>query len=116
MSLKQRLCITVRGAVQGVGFRPFIYRLATELGLMGWVNNSAQGVCIQVEGCQEQLQAFLLRIELELPPRSFIQSLESRVLDVVGYTKFEIRPSSGGEKTALIMLKRGPQLVQLVKG
>lgn len=103
MSLKQRLCITVRGAVQGVGFRPFIYRLATELGLMGWVNNSAQGVCIQVEGCQEQLQAFLLRIELELPPRSFIQSLESRVLDVVGYTKFEIRPSSGGEKTALIM-------------
>ena len=65
--LKQRLHVTIRGAVQGVGFRPFIYRLATELGLVGWVNNSAQGVHIQIEGCQKQLQAFLLRIEQEKP-------------------------------------------------
>ena len=48
--LKQRLYITIQGAVQGVGFRPFVYRLATELGLTGWVNNSAQGVLIEVEG------------------------------------------------------------------
>ena len=46
----KRLHITVRGAVQGVGFRPCVYRLATALGLAGWVGNTAQGVVIEVEG------------------------------------------------------------------
>ena len=46
----ERLKIIVRGAVQGVGFRPFVYRLATELKLNGWVSNSGQGVFIEVEG------------------------------------------------------------------
>lgn len=45
-----RLKIAVRGAVQGVGFRPFVHRLAAELGLAGWVNNSSQGVFIEAEG------------------------------------------------------------------
>src|SRR5438128_2011718 len=48
-----RLRLRVRGAVQGVGFRPFVYRLATELGLPGWVNNSSQGVLVEVEGAAE---------------------------------------------------------------
>lgn len=100
---KQRLYITIQGAVQGVGFRPFIYRLATELELVGWVNNSARGVLIEVEGIQAQLQAFLLRIEQEKPPCSYIQTLESKFLAPVGYKQFEIRASTGGEKTALIM-------------
>ena len=47
---RERLKITVRGAVQGVGFRPLVYRLATELKLTGWVSNSAQGVFIETEG------------------------------------------------------------------
>ncbi|MGL4618694.1 carbamoyltransferase HypF [Chroococcidiopsis sp.] len=101
--LKQRLHVTIRGAVQGVGFRPFIYRLATELGLVGWVNNSAQGVLIDVEGTQAQLQNFLLRIEQQKPPRSIIQSLESKFLAPVGYQQFEIRTSTGGEKSATIL-------------
>ena len=46
----QRLRVTIRGAVQGVGFRPFVYRLATNLGLAGWVSNTAQGLFIEVEG------------------------------------------------------------------
>ena len=46
----QRLRLAIRGAVQGVGFRPFVYRLAAELGLAGWVNNSPQGVFIEAEG------------------------------------------------------------------
>jgi hydrogenase maturation protein HypF len=58
-----RLRIAIRGAVQGVGFRPFIYRLATELGVSGWVNNSPQGVFIEVEGDKERLERFLLRVE-----------------------------------------------------
>jgi hydrogenase maturation protein HypF len=99
-----RLRLNVRGAVQGVGFRPFVHRLATELALAGWVNNSAQGVTIEVEGADTVLQSFLLRLEAERPPHSFIQSLESSWLDPAGYTGFEIRPSTpGGDKTALIL-------------
>jgi hydrogenase maturation protein HypF len=100
----QRLRITVRGAVQGVGFRPFVYRLAKELNLTGWVNNSSQGVFIEVEGLQDKLNSFLFRIEREKPPRSFIQSLESSFLDAVGFAQFEIRHSDEeGAKTALVL-------------
>ncbi len=94
----------MHGAVQGVGFRPFIFRLATELHLNGWVSNSAQGVLIEVEGATSTLEGFLLRVESERPPRSFIQSLEASWLDAVGCRGFEIRPSeSGGQKTALVL-------------
>jgi hydrogenase maturation protein HypF len=104
LGLSARLKLTVRGAVQGVGFRPFIYRLATSAGLTGWVNNSAQGVFIEVEGPRAALETFLLRLESEKPPRSSIQSLEASWLDPVGYAAFEIRPSEpGGAKTALVL-------------
>jgi hydrogenase maturation protein HypF len=104
VGLSARLKIIVRGAVQGVGFRPFIYRLATGAGLKGWVNNSAQGVFLEVEGPRADLEAFLLRLEAEKPPRSSIQSLEASWLDPVGYPAFEIRPSeAGGPKTALVL-------------
>jgi hydrogenase maturation protein HypF len=99
-----RLKLAVRGAVQGVGFRPFVFRLATELGLRGRVNNSPQGVFIEVEGVRERLEQFLLRLETEKPPRSFIQSLDSSWLDAVGHKKFEIRESeTGGGPTALVL-------------
>ena len=101
---KTRLKLAVRGAVQGVGFRPFVFRLATELQLAGWVNNSPQGVFIEVEGPRAALEKFLLRLETEKPPRSFIQSLESSWLDPAGFTGFEIRASeTGGDKTALVL-------------
>jgi hydrogenase maturation protein HypF len=103
-SQRARLKLTVRGAVQGVGFRPFVFRLATGLGLAGWVNNSPQGVFIEAEGPRAELEKFLLRLEIEKPPRSFIQSLEASWLDPAGYTAFEIRPSeTGGNKTALVL-------------
>ncbi len=99
-----RLKIAVRGAVQGVGFRPFAFRLAAELGLTGRVNNSSQGVFIEVEGPRAALEKFLLRLEAEKPPRSFIQSLEAAWLDPIGYAGFEIRESdAGGGKTALVL-------------
>ena len=53
-----RLRIVIQGAVQGVGFRPFVFRLAKELGLRGWVNNSAQGVFLEVEGTRGRLEGF----------------------------------------------------------
>src|SRR5204862_6156420 len=87
----ERLKIIVRGAVQGVGFRPFVYRLATELKLTGWVLNSSQGVFIEVEG--EYVKEFVRRLEGEKPPLASIQSLETTFLDPDGYEGFEIRES-----------------------
>jgi hydrogenase maturation protein HypF len=99
-----RLKMTIRGAVQGVGFRPFVHRLATGLGLAGWVNNSCAGVLLEVEGPRPAVESFLLRLEAEKPPHSFIQSLEPSWLDPAGYKLFEIRASeSGGERTALVL-------------
>ncbi|MGE5446295.1 MAG: carbamoyltransferase HypF [Ignavibacteriales bacterium] len=100
----KRLRIIGRGAVQGVGFRPFIYRLATQLQLHGWVLNLSQGVFIEVEGMEENLATFLLRLDREKPQRAIIQSLEFSLLDPVGYERFEIKESEeGGEKTALVL-------------
>ena len=100
----ERAKITVLGAVQGVGFRPFVYRLATQLRLKGWVLNSSQGVFIEVEGPLDLLQTFLVRLEKEKPPLAIVQSLERSFLDVVGYDGFEIRFSQQtGPKTALIL-------------
>src|SRR5450432_2666249 len=99
-----RVKLALRGAVQGVGFRPFVHRLANELSLTGWVNNSPQGVFVEAESPRPALEQFLRRLETEKPPRSFIQSMETTWLDVVGFNQFEIRASdTGGEKTALVL-------------
>jgi hydrogenase maturation protein HypF len=96
--------MALRGAVQGVGFRPFVYRLATELDLRGWVLNSSQGVFLEVEGPELRLDAFLLRIDQEKPPRAFIQSFEYSFLNPKGFDTFEIRTSDeAGAKTAVVM-------------
>ena len=99
-----RLKVTVRGAVQGVGFRPFVYRIAKELHLAGWVSNSQKGVTIEVEGPTNRLERFLFRIELEKPVHSRITSLEFSVLDPAGFHSFEIRPSdTAGNREAFVM-------------
>ena len=90
--------------MQGVGFRPFVYRLAAELGLHGWVINDTEGVFIEVEGAEATLARFLDRLPAETPPRAIVQSLSSTWLPPVGYAQFEIRHSdSSGAKTALIL-------------
>ncbi len=100
----ERAKVTVRGLVQGVGFRPFVYRLATQLRLNGWVLNSGQGVFIEVEGAKDELQSFLTRLEKEKPPRAVIQSLEFSILDATGYERFDILYSDqSGRKTVLIL-------------
>jgi hydrogenase maturation protein HypF len=99
-----RAHILIRGAVQGVGFRPFIYRLASELSVTGTVNNSAQGVIIEAEGTPDTLESFVLRIQRDRPPRAIIHSLECAYLTPLGYTDFEIqRSDASGAKTALIL-------------
>jgi hydrogenase maturation protein HypF len=100
----KRIKVTVLGAVQGVGFRPFVYRLATQLRLNGWVLNSSQGVFVEAEGPAKALNEFLDRLENEKPPLAIIQSIEFSFLDAVGYDQFEIRFSEqSGRKMALIL-------------
>jgi hydrogenase maturation protein HypF len=101
--MNQRLHLAIQGIVQGVGFRPFIYRLAKELQLTGWVNNSAQGVFLEIEGKPEKLTTFLQRLETEKPPLSSIQNLTYSYLNPIGDQDFMIRPSIEGEKTALVL-------------
>lgn len=100
----QRLGVSVQGAVQGVGFRPFVYRLASALGLAGWVRNSVQGVFIEVEGGRDALDIFLRRLHDEKPPLSYFQSVESSFLDATGARDFKILKSDeNGAKIAVIL-------------
>ncbi len=100
----QRLRLEVRGAVQGVGFRPFVFRLAGEMALPGWVLNDARGVFIEVDGPRAALERFRERIVAERPPRALVQGVEATWLPPAGFTAFEIRHSSEtGAKTALVL-------------
>jgi hydrogenase maturation protein HypF len=101
---EERVRAVVRGAVQGVGFRPFVYRLARATDLRGWVLNSANGVFIEAEGERTRLDEFILRLEKEKPPRAIFQSFEFSFLEPAGYEDFVIRESDGrGEKSAFIL-------------
>ncbi len=82
---RERVRIVVRGAVQGVGFRPFVYRLATELGLNGWVVNSAQGVFVEIEGASDPFRV-QAPIENRKTPRAIIQS-SNRPISTLSVTR-----------------------------
>ncbi|WP_457569426.1 carbamoyltransferase HypF [Desulfurobacterium sp.] len=99
-----RAKIYITGTVQGVGFRPFIYRLATSLNLKGYVLNDTSGVTIEVEGDEKNVREFLLRIEKEKPAISKIYSLEYKILENAGYNNFEIRKSNESGKIEVLIL------------
>jgi hydrogenase maturation protein HypF len=102
--IKRRLKATIMGAVQGVGFRPFVFRVANELGLNGWVKNSPEGVFIEAEGTIDNLDQFIIRLKSDKPTLSSIQSFESSFLDPVGYRSFDVLSSQKeGQKTTLVM-------------
>jgi hydrogenase maturation protein HypF len=88
-----RLRVTLRGAVQGVGFRPFVYRLATEMSLTGWVLNSSSGLVVEVEGPRDQLTRFEERLERERPKASVVTVNESAWIPVEHSASFEIHAS-----------------------
>ncbi len=85
--------INIKGVVQGVGFRPFIYRLAKENRLYGWVLNSSEGVIIEVEGESKNLNLFIKNIKEKAPPMAKIDKLSLIELEPVYYKKFEITRS-----------------------
>jgi hydrogenase maturation protein HypF len=94
----------ITGAVQGIGFRPFMYRLAQQMQVNGWVSNIPQGVIAEIEGNSEVLDDYIRRMTTEKPALASVQSCEVTVLDASGYHDFQIRESnSAGEKRAVIL-------------
>ncbi|MFI9271405.1 carbamoyltransferase HypF [Kitasatospora sp. NPDC052896] len=85
--------VAVRGLVQGVGFRPFVYTLATELGLSGHVSNTGEGVLAEVEGHPEAVAAFCRRVASDAPPLAEVASVEHRLMAALGGPGFAILPS-----------------------
>jgi hydrogenase maturation protein HypF len=99
-----RARVVVHGAVQGVGFRPFVYRLAGDLELAGWVSNTGHGVFIEVEGPRPAVDRFLVRLDEERPPRAVVASRECSLLDPAGYAGFEIRESEAATEPSAFVL------------
>jgi hydrogenase maturation protein HypF len=91
--MKVRRHILVKGVVQGVGFRPFIYQLANQYKLAGWVLNSSEGVVIEAEGNLNKVEAFIQDIKLKAPPLAKIESIKAEDIVPDGSAKFEIKHS-----------------------
>jgi len=85
--------ISVRGIVQGVGFRPFVYGLAAKHNLKGWVYNTSEDVKIEVEGAIEAIEQFELELRTKAPPLAHIENVTIEYYPPVGYKNFEIRQS-----------------------
>ena len=90
----QRRRVGVRGVVQGVGFRPFAYRLALEEGLAGSIENDTDGVTIEIEGPRGHVDAFLKRLRAEAPPLARIDSIHVAETAATGETGFRITASA----------------------
>lgn len=95
--------IKISGIVQGVGFRPHVYRLAAAYNLNGWVLNSSAGVFIEVEGKEEDLQEFARRLLEEAPPLAVIRSCSIEEIKPQGFKTFTIRESESlGNREVMI--------------
>jgi hydrogenase maturation protein HypF len=98
-----RTSVRVEGVVQGVGFRPFVYSLATRLGLAGWVGNDVDGVFAEVEGSAESVRTFLDLLEREAPPLARVERVTAQAMTPKGAAGFAIAPSDpAGRRRALI--------------
>jgi hydrogenase maturation protein HypF len=104
LAAAKRMRFEVRGIVQGVGFRPFVYNLArsSDLG-WGYVLNSSAGVILEVEGSEENLASFQQRLRTELPPLAQIDELTVREVNSRGDHEFCIQHSvSAADEFALV--------------
>lgn len=95
--------IKISGIVQGVGFRPHVYRLATVYNLTGWVLNSSAGVFIEAEGEEKNLQEFARRLVEDAPPLAVIRNCSIEEIKLQGFKSFTIRESeSQGNREVMI--------------
>jgi hydrogenase maturation protein HypF len=98
-----RTLVQVEGVVQGVGFRPFVYSLATRLGLAGHVGNDAAGVFIEIEGPPRRVLDFLTSLDHDAPPLARIEAVRTTALEPSGGAGFAIASSDpGGRRQALV--------------
>ena len=96
-AVARRARVRVTGTVQGVGFRPYVYRLAGELSLGGYVLNDAHGVLIEVEGADAQVDRFIARLPSDAPPLAVVEHVLTEDRPPRGDHGFVIRESVGGE-------------------
>ncbi len=102
-ALAQRLRVEVEGTVQGVGFRPFVYRLARELELTGWVRNTRNGVLIEVEGDSLAVETFLQRLRADAPASASVDAMSTTLVPALDETGFSIVPcAESGQRTLVI--------------
>ncbi|MFP5211964.1 MAG: acylphosphatase, partial [Acidobacteriota bacterium] len=99
----RRVFVRVRGIVQGVGFRPFIFQLAARFSLGGWVRNQSNGVEIEAAGSGEAVEAFIRAIREEAPPLSRIVEVAVSELDYAPFEGFEIVKSDGGQARSTLI-------------
>jgi hydrogenase maturation protein HypF len=100
---KIRMLVRVEGVVQGVGFRPFVYALATRLGLAGHVGNDAHGVFVEIEGPDPRIGDFLSSLARDPPPLARIDRVSTMLLRPNGGAGFTIAPSDPrGQRRALV--------------
>ena len=93
---RRRLALRVEGVVQGVGFRPYAFRLAEELALAGFVRNDALGVQVEIEGDDVALAAFVGDLPRRAPPLARVDRVTATALAATGATGFRIAPSEAG--------------------
>lgn len=97
-------CFDIQGRVQGVGFRPFVFRLAHQLELDGEIYNTPQGVRIEVEGNAEKIHVFVNQLQTQLPPIASIDCLKQMDCEPNGWKNFSITSSKhDGKKSSLIL-------------
>lgn len=87
---RRRVRAGVRGVVQGVGFRPFVYRLAAEESLAGWIGNDTEGVTIEIEGESARVTEFLARLRSDLPPMARLDEVTVEEIEATGEAGFRI--------------------------
>ncbi len=96
--MKKALSIRVKGIVQGVGFRPFVHRMARQHEVCGRVFNDTEGVIINIEGEERDLDEFLRRLQPEAPPLASVFSISTAERSPSGYTDFRIEQSRSAEE------------------
>ncbi len=100
---RERIRMTIHGTVQGIGFRPFVFRLAHDLSLGGWIANTSRGTLLELEGSREKIYAFQKRIPAEFPPFGNIQTMTATHIPVIGQQTFVIHPSQGNDQANSVL-------------
>jgi hydrogenase maturation protein HypF len=96
-ALRAAVRLRITGTVQGVGFRPFVYRVAEQYAVTGWVLNGEDGVHVVAEASPEHLERFIDTVRMQPPSAAYIASFDVETIALAGFERFEIRESTSGQ-------------------